>query len=640
MDIEVPAQNPRTFSNITRHHRHLLQLETVLLSIYYPCAIGSGSGRDPAGYRQWSRETWLPRPRKGTAQGYARLGGVPDWTAVPFFFASTMFTKIPAFRNARPAEHWPAEESYSTAGKKGRNSEGRPPEGAEPGSKPKFPLMLFSHGLGGTRTTYSSVCGEFASYGFVVCAVEHRDGSGPRTYVNHSDQGEGSRKEREGKGNVDHTPEEKEESYDAIDYIWPKYNPYDTNPNNDQGVDRELRSGQLALRLAELEEAYRLLEQLYTGDGEEYIYKRNMRKKGYAGSSSRGLEGVNWKCWQDRFHLGHVTMVGHSFGAATTVEVLRSGDRFNFIRQGIIYDIWGAAVNPPADEPQHRIHTPLLGINSEAFMYWASNFDAALSLVKEAASNQPEPPPHYPPEIVHPPALNSKLSWLLTIRGTVHISQSDFPILYPRLCSSLLKVTADPKRALDLNIDASLEFLRFTMPSHLVWATRAVRAEAQNEKLDGDGSGAGVLDTPVLNEGDIPHERRPDDKFLALRLKIPNEFYNRLIYPRPIRNALDEWRRSKGKVTLEDEVWMHFKPAEEELKRLGVSYRERREGYHLSEQDVEAGRDVERHKDRAQGNSEAGVLGHWPYGAERTEGEEVLEGEETHAGNYPIRKPF
>ena len=27
---------------------------------------------------------------------------------------------------------------------------------------------------------------QLASYGNIVCAVEHRDGSGPRTYINHS----------------------------------------------------------------------------------------------------------------------------------------------------------------------------------------------------------------------------------------------------------------------------------------------------------------------------------------------------------------------------------------------------------------------------------------------------------------------
>lgn len=66
LDIEVPAITPRTFSNIKRDHTHVIALEMVLFTIYYPAHLSTGSKPPPAGQR-WSRRTWLPKPR-GTIQ--------------------------------------------------------------------------------------------------------------------------------------------------------------------------------------------------------------------------------------------------------------------------------------------------------------------------------------------------------------------------------------------------------------------------------------------------------------------------------------------------------------------------------------------------------------------------------------------
>jgi platelet-activating factor acetylhydrolase len=187
--------------------------------------------------------------------------------------------------------------------------------------------MLCDHTLTLLQTSYSSLCGEFASYGFVVCAVEHRDGSGARTFVN-KEEPNPSESDSEGISEGTHQ-----------DYVYPPDNPYDTSPSNEKGVDSNLRKSQLRMRLAEISEAYKVLVQISRGEGES-IAEKNLRRKGGIGASSRGLNGVNWDEWDGRVYLDNVTMLGHSFGAATTIEVLRSSHRFDYIGQGIIYDIW------------------------------------------------------------------------------------------------------------------------------------------------------------------------------------------------------------------------------------------------------------------------------------------------------------
>ena len=63
----------------------------------------------------------------------------------------------------------------------------------------------------------------------------------------------------------------------------------------------ELRSAQIQLRPAEMEEAYHVMRRIHAGDGDE-VARANMRLKSAGiGGSSRGPKGIDWESWKDRF---------------------------------------------------------------------------------------------------------------------------------------------------------------------------------------------------------------------------------------------------------------------------------------------------------------------------------------------------
>ena len=237
LDLEIPARKPRHFSEIKREHRHALVLETVLVTICYPAHLDTPieAKTRKARSQHNDRPTWLPRPRHWTVEGYAKFASLPVWPTMAFFMMTSILTKLPAYRNARLAEHWPeAGQSWhnrsqqpGTKRSQIRMTPGAPPANAP--EKPKFPVIIFSHGLGGTKSCYSSVCGEFASHGFIVCAVEHRDGSGPRSIINHAPEGASAlrRVESEALAEKKHGKDvRKNQNHDDIYFIFPEKDKY------------------------------------------------------------------------------------------------------------------------------------------------------------------------------------------------------------------------------------------------------------------------------------------------------------------------------------------------------------------------------------------------------------------------------
>ncbi|OTA86012.1 hypothetical protein M434DRAFT_35962 [Hypoxylon sp. CO27-5] len=280
----MPVREPRTFSRIKRNHMHALRMDT-----------------GKAFKSHVVTEAAPPRLVRGTRKFF----NVPHLPITAYIAATAMFTKLPAFRNAKIACH-------------------------QVGAAPRA-----------SSSAFSAVCGELASNGFVVVAMEHQDGSGARSYVNIPANGKlatGSQ--------IDST---NSRPYYKVDYIFPRDNAQDTSPHSARGVDIELRHAQIQMRMSEIEEVYYILELLNNGQG-DFIYK----------------------------------IMGHSFGGATIVEIVRESDRFPYVGQGILLDAWGQAT-PKAGEVSHQsLRKPLLAINSEAFMHWPENFKRLSDIAKEA----------------------------------------------------------------------------------------------------------------------------------------------------------------------------------------------------------------------------------------------------------------
>lgn len=541
LEAELPVDEPRSFSRIKREKRPALQLDTVLFSVYYPTDPGQAAARVP----------WLPRPRVPTCKGYANFFSIPGFPLTAYMACTCMFTKLPAFRNSRLADAWPADAGAAAS------------ETPHDDLKPEFPVIMFSHGLGGSRTMYSTVCGDLASYGFVVVAMEHRDGSGARSYVN-VPQGRDSPQLSQGeKGSASgselkHATDGKDNgnpkgsrSY-MVDYIFPKDNAQDTAPHNPIGVDHELRDAQIQMRLAEIEEAYKVLQIINAGDPEDRIRNKNLRKKPNQGSSSRGLDGIDWSDWKGRLSLQSVTVMGHSFGGATTVQILRLNDDFPWVGQGILLDAWGPAT--PEVQPgraEQRITKPLLSIGSEAFMHWRENYSKVEDICREAKQN-------------------SALSWMMTVRGSTHMSQTDFAVLFPRWMDLFIKTLINPQRGIYLTVEPTLEFLKIVLP------------HAQTSSYNtGNWVDDGFL-KKAQPDSQISVEHRPDEKWTAARLKIDNEFQVRLHNwwaktrrrSRRDTEAGNVAQGAKGKPSSGlktwgpgEEVWVHICPNNEDVDK-------------------------------------------------------------------------
>ena len=177
----------------------------------------------------------------------------------------------------------------------------------------KWPLVVFSHGMGCSRFAYSRICTDIASHGFVVAATEHREGSAALSFT----------MERGQKVWIPHRRVSEEEK------------------------EYSVRNSQLQLRISEIIRTLNLMEELEKGSNVSNVLEDRSE--------------YDLSMFRNSLDISNPIMAGHSYGGATTLMALSKDSRF---KQGIVLDGW---LFPMKDETL-MMKQPIVFINTESFM--------------------------------------------------------------------------------------------------------------------------------------------------------------------------------------------------------------------------------------------------------------------------------
>jgi len=416
IDIESPCEEQQisTFK-LAETGQPAFQLDTVLFTLYYPATTKRTNSK--------SRHYWIPKPVSITGEGYLRFGGVNNFitnnivTGALWGLAGGI--TIPAKVDVPITETTIALETQDDFNIQ-----------MLPETHNGLPVVVFSHGFASSRTDYTHYLGELASRGYVVAAIEHRDGSGPGSLVM-----------KEGLQKIAFPIKES--------HIAP-------NPELDTA---SFKKAQLDFRQAEVQETIRVLREIHNGDGEK-VFETNSRK-----------EGQSLKEWKGRLNMQEVTIGGHSFGATLALQTLKDAPSHGLPLKGCI------ALDPGKSSGQlnAEIDVPVLIIHSNSWssqhsiFYGRPHFDVVKELVQGVASR-------------------GKGAWFLTSLGTSHPSVTDAPLIEPLLLSWTTGATIDAQQGVREYVRASSEFLKYQHAGSLTGLLAQPVSHAEYKDPRGDKS--------------------------------------------------------------------------------------------------------------------------------------------------------
>lgn len=474
VDVEIPAADLPQPCEIPDNAP-----PTVAFRIFYPCVRPSSNESDRP-------VRWIPQPQRLSTAALLKFLGISERRSslLSYFTQWFYWININAHRNAKLHD--------------------------APTSNGRWPVTFFSHGLAGSRNAYSYICGDMASNGMVVIAMDHRDGSSPVQYVRATE-------------NTDaYSVPAIKVSHEACEATW------------------EARDKQLRIRLWEMNAAYEALKKMDAGEQLENLDENTSTSRRERVEVLQRFKGM-----LDVQRPGKVSWAGHSFGACTVVQLVKSiyysserpedagkplikptasasiSQQITPASPVIMLDMWGLPFSSPRQKWLWELPMPsyarggpqganLLSVLSEGFSNWQANLNTNKYIV--AAPSRPRRPSRAPEMVCEPgqilpqwaklkdesPSRDSGYAsssrsparsvarkqsqdstasatsdsssrgralrrpsgpHMFFVQRSQHFSQSDFGVLFPYLTRRFAD-TEEPERILDLNCRAIVQMLR------------------------------------------------------------------------------------------------------------------------------------------------------------------------------------
>ncbi|KHN94987.1 phospholipase A2 [Metarhizium album ARSEF 1941] len=418
VDVEIPTTDLHSPSPAPAN---AVDIPTVQFRVFYPAAPASDE----------KRITWLPNPQRHHVSAYTKFVGVGSTLAeiLSFLPRHLHYTTIPAHKNAEAAD-----------------SETK-----------RWPTMIFSHGLGGGRNSYSYIAGSLASHGVVVFCPEHRDGSAVISFIRLANS----------PGRFFSSAARRIVPYNRI--------AHQVAP----GV-YEAREDQLRVRLWELGLIHDAILAIDEG--------RKFTNMNLTTPTLRQFIGR-----LDVHDPGRIVFGGHSFGAATVHQFLKCNyyadlpqvaamknplftpAKDSSIRKQItektvtmLLDMWCLPLLAPNSKPLYDLPLPvyadvpsapggtaLLAVESETFHNWTEHLHVKAKLLSPDPTSKTVSPQLFE----RPSGRKLPEPNFFYVVNSAHLSQSDFGILFPWLTKKIFDAE-QPERALRLNLRAQLQLLR------------------------------------------------------------------------------------------------------------------------------------------------------------------------------------